>query len=120
MDSPVRLASIRVEGNKHTRKSFFDSLFEPYLKPETTASTLGAVLHDARAIGSLLNETDVYDSVIARIERNRSPLANPNDVELVFKTREKPRMFLKTSTEIGNNEGGAVRAPVDLSHRRVV
>lgn len=107
IDAPLRLASIHVQGTPHTRRSFLDSLVRPYIKPE--AQTLGSILHDARAIGALLNDLDVYDSVVARVERSREPLAQHDDVELIFKMREKSRMFLKTATEIGNNEGGAVR-----------
>ncbi len=108
IDSPLRLASVRVEGAVHTRKSFLGTLVNPYLHSEPTSQSLSSILHDARAIGHLLNETDLFNSVFAKVERSREPLAQPNDVELVFQTREKPRMFLKTSTEIGNNEGGAV------------
>ena len=108
VDSPLRLASIRVEGAVHTRKSFLNSLVHPYLHSDLAPQTLGSILHNARAIGHLINETDLFTSVLAKVERSRDPLAQPNDVELLFKTREKPRMFLKTSTEIGNNEGGAV------------
>ncbi|KAI0825955.1 surface antigen-domain-containing protein [Irpex lacteus] len=107
IDSPLRLASVRVEGAAHTRKSFLGTLVNPYLHSEPTSQSLSSILHDARAIGHLLNETDLFNSVFAKVERSREPLAQPNDVELVFQTREKPRMFLKTSTEIGNNEGGA-------------
>lgn len=105
----MRLASVRVEGAVHTRKSFLGSLVNPFLqKGAPEPQNLGSVLHDARTIGSLLQEADIFDSVIARVERSTGPLSQLGDVDLVFKTREKPRFFLKTSTEFGNNEGGAV------------
>lgn len=106
----MRLASVRVEGAVHTRKSFLGSLINPFLQKDAPAEpqNLGSVLYDARTIGSLLQEADIFDSVIARVERSTSPLSQHGDVDLIFKTREKPRFFLKTSTEFGNNEGGAV------------
>ena len=110
IDTHMRLASVRVEGAAHTRSSFLGSLVRPFLdKTEPERQTLGTILHDARAIGGLLQETDIFDQVFAKVERSTEPRAQPGDVELVFKTHEKPRMYLKTSTEFGNNEGGAVR-----------
>ncbi|KAI0341508.1 hypothetical protein BDW22DRAFT_1332695 [Trametopsis cervina] len=107
IDSPLRLASIRVEGAANTRKSFLGSLVDPFIHTDSSSQTLGSILHDARVVGHLLNETDLFSSVVAKVERSREPLAQANDVDLIFKLREKSRMFLKTSTEIGNNEGGA-------------
>lgn len=100
-----------MDGAKHTRKSFLQGLVKPHLAGPDTAghSTLKNVLESARDIGHLLHESDIFASVNAELERSRSPLAQPEDVDLIFKTKERPRMFLKTSTEIGNNEGGAVR-----------
>jgi outer membrane protein insertion porin family len=80
----------------------------PYLPSNSVSQTLSSILHDARAVGHLLNETDLFSSVLAKVEPSRDPLGQPGDVDLVFKTREKSRILLKTSSEIGNNEGGAV------------
>lgn len=111
IDTHMRLAGVRVEGAAHTRPSFLGSLVRPFLdeSQQPGKQTLGAILHDARAIGSLLQETDIFESVFAKVERSKEPRAQPGDVELVFKTHERPRMYLKTATEFGNNEGGAVR-----------
>lgn len=57
----------------------------------------------------MLQRTDIFDSVIARLEASKDVFAKPGDVDLVFKTREKGRFYLNTSTQVGNNEGGAVR-----------
>ena len=105
----MRLAAVRVEGAPHTRASFLGSIIRPHLeKPNPEQQTLGSVLHDARAIGGLLQETDIFESVYAKVERSREPRAQHGDVELVFTTKERPRMYLKTATELGNNEAGAV------------
>ncbi|OCH87076.1 hypothetical protein OBBRIDRAFT_796568 [Obba rivulosa] len=112
LSTPLRIASVRVEGAVHTRKSFLGSLISPLLQEAASPSddklpTLGSVLHSTRHIGSLLQETDIFKDVQARIERSRDPLARPGDVDVVFKTREKGRFYLNTSTQVGNNEGGA-------------
>ncbi|TCD68158.1 hypothetical protein EIP91_011436 [Steccherinum ochraceum] len=108
LQSPARIAAIRVEGATHTRRSFLNSLVHPFLvndpqKPQT----LENVLHSARAFGHVLHETDIFQSIGAKLEASRDVYASPGDVDVVFKTKEKGRFFLSTSTEIGNNEGGA-------------
>lgn len=44
-----------------------------------------------------------------QLERSREALAAPNDVDVIFTTKERGKYFVKTSTEVGNNEGNAVR-----------
>ncbi|KAF8340133.1 surface antigen-domain-containing protein [Amanita rubescens] len=105
IDAPLRIADVRVEGALNTRQSFLSSLINPVLsKP---ANTLGDVLHTTRHISHLLNKADIFKHVEAKLERSSSDLANPYDVDVVFKTREHGRYYLNTSTELGNNEGSA-------------
>lgn len=114
LTTPLRLASIRVEGAVRTRQSFLSSLVTPFLPHyaaspfASSADSLGDVLHKARHIGALLQETDIFQTVDARLEGSRDFLARPGDVDLVFRTRERGRFYLNTSTQVGNNEGGAV------------
>ncbi|OCH87073.1 hypothetical protein OBBRIDRAFT_736818, partial [Obba rivulosa] len=63
------------------------------------------VLHSTRHIGSLLQEADIFKDVQARIERSRYLLACSGDVDVVFKTHDKGRFYLNTSTQVGNDEG---------------
>ncbi|TRM69340.1 surface antigen-domain-containing protein [Schizophyllum amplum] len=105
LKSPIRLSSIVVEGADHTRDSFLRFLARPHLAKEH--ETLEDVLHTGRYLSHLLQKTDVYSHVEARIEGARDLLAGLNDVDLVFRTKERGRIFLKTSTELGNNEGSA-------------
>ncbi|KAI0726576.1 surface antigen-domain-containing protein [Fomitopsis betulina] len=113
LTTPLRLASIRVEGAVRTRQSFLSALVTPFLPHyaaspfASSADSLGDVLHKARHIGALLQETDIFQTVDARLEGSRDFLARPGDVDLVFRTRERGRFYLNTSTQVGNNEGGA-------------
>ena len=109
--TPLRIASVRVEGAIQTRKSFLGSIINPLLPEPSTedAATLESVLHTTRRIGSVLQETDIFQTVEARLEESRDALSRSGDVDVVFKTREKGRFYLNTSTQVGNNEGGAVR-----------
>ncbi|KAK7060187.1 hypothetical protein VNI00_000952 [Paramarasmius palmivorus] len=106
---PLRIADVRVEGAHNTRSSFLGFLINPLLPSNSGADggDLESVLHTTRHIGDVLKRTDIFSSVEARIERAKDALASPHAVDLVFKTRERGRLFLKTSTELGNNEGSA-------------
>lgn len=98
---------MRVDGALHTRKSFLASLINPYL-PHDQSSNLASVLRTTREISNILQRTDVFKSIEVKLERSREALAGENDVDVIFTTREKGRFYVKTSTEVGNNEGSAV------------
>jgi outer membrane protein insertion porin family len=104
----MRLDAVRVEGAINTRKSFLGSLINPRLPSSTEPTTLEDVLHTARRISYILQETDVFKSIEARVEPAQNVLAQANDVDLVFRALEKGRFYLNTSTEVGNGEGNAV------------
>ena len=104
--TPLRIASVRVDGTPNTRRSFLSSLIRPQLP--SAHPTLESVLHTTRQITQSLHESDIFQSVEAKIENSRDALARDGDVDIIFKTREKGRFFLNTSTEVGNGEGNAV------------
>ncbi|KAF8156659.1 surface antigen-domain-containing protein [Crassisporium funariophilum] len=118
LDTPVNISAVRVEGATHTRKSFLASIINPALPPPpspTFASaspsahpnTLKDVLHTTRRISHALKKTDIFTSVDVQLERARDPLAGAGDVDLVFRTRERGRLYASSATELGNNEGSA-------------
>ncbi|OSD07820.1 hypothetical protein PYCCODRAFT_1358249 [Trametes coccinea BRFM310] len=108
LSTPLHIASVRVRGAVRTRDSFLASIINPVLQsPDEKGATLESVLRKTKTIKSLLEETDLFNNVEAIIDRSRDFLAHPEDVDVVFLTREKGRYFLNTSTQVGNNEGGA-------------
>ena len=109
LDQHARISSVRIDGAKNTRSSFLASLVYPHL-PQP--SSFESVLHATRDIGHYLVQTDLFQSVHARLEPSVDPAAKPGDVDVIFTTKERPRFFLKTSTEVGNSEGNAVRTPL--------
>jgi outer membrane protein insertion porin family len=111
LSSNMNISAVRVEGSTVTRSSFLGFLINPLLASSTlkdSPSNLESVLHTTRKISHILHKTDMFKSVDAKIERARDSLANPDDVDIIFNTREKGRYYLNTSTELGNNEGTAV------------
>jgi outer membrane protein insertion porin family len=111
----MHISAIRVEGATTTRSSFLDWLINPHLERHVSrigeaqeGENVRAVLNTAKRITNALLETDNFASVEPRIEAAKSYLANEGDVELVFATKPKGRYFLKTATEIGDQEGNVV------------
>lgn len=113
MDSPIdldqqaRIAAVRIEGAKNTRRAFLSSLVHPHLQ-QHSSSSFESVLRTTRDIGHYLVQTDLFRSVHARLEPSAEPTAKQGDVDVIFTAPERPRFFLKTSTEVGNSEGTAV------------
>ncbi|KAF9445599.1 hypothetical protein P691DRAFT_805471 [Macrolepiota fuliginosa MF-IS2] len=108
LDAPARIAAIRVEGAHRTRRSFLSFLVNPFLVPDPDKpQDLQSTLHAARHIAHLLNKTDVFSNVAVKVEQAREPLADSADVDLVFTAKERGRLYLNSSTELGNNEGNA-------------
>jgi len=105
LKTPVNISAVRVEGALHTRKTF---LGEIVAADAGNAATLEDVLHASRRISHGLRKTDIFTSIEAFIDRPRDPLAHSGDVDLVFKTKERGRWYVSSSTELGNNEGSAV------------
>jgi len=102
-----------VDGATNTRKSFLGWLIQPWLARHTDdrahkSNNLQGALYTARGISNILQETDLFHSVDAKIQRSRDHLAGDGDVDIVVTTREKGRFYLKTATEFGNNEGSVV------------
>ncbi|KAF9521807.1 surface antigen-domain-containing protein [Crepidotus variabilis] len=130
LNTPVTLSAVRIEGATNTRKSFLKAIVDPVTSgsafsstsgntpdatPSGANSTSGAgsdILHATRSISHSLRKTDIFSSVEAYIDRPKDPLSsrieeNGEIVDLVFKTKEKGRFFVSSSTELGNSEGSA-------------
>ncbi|KAG8995249.1 hypothetical protein FRB94_009324 [Tulasnella sp. JGI-2019a] len=116
LGQPSRITAIRVEGAPNTRASFLAGIIEPHIQSGVSRSanatappktSLAEVLETTRRISSLLQETQVFKSVHTTIERSGFPFADDNDVEVVYRCKERGKWFLKTSTDIGNQEGSA-------------
>ncbi|KAJ7255225.1 surface antigen-domain-containing protein [Mycena rebaudengoi] len=107
LSTRTQISSVRVEGTTHTRRSFLKFLIDPLVPPPSSENDLELALHTARRISDVLQRTDMFHTVDIKLERATAPLATKNDVDLVFTTKEKGRMYLKSATEVGNNEGNA-------------
>ena len=102
----MQINSVRVLGDTRTRPTFLNWIMKPHFGRVTEgASTVEDVLSVTKHVANALIETDMYASVVPGIERAQDILASPNEVDLVLYTRPRGRYFLKTASELGNQEG---------------
>jgi outer membrane protein insertion porin family len=70
------------------------------------ATELLALLAVARSVAGDLQALDLFDSIDASVLPSSSS-SGPEEVDLLFTLREKSRVLLKSSTDVGNGEGSA-------------
>lgn len=91
-----------------------DWLFRPYLSSSIGADDLGpnssvqSVLRATKSLTNVLLETNIFSVVQPRIELSKNLLSKYGEVDIIFRTQEKKKWFLRTSTELGENGGSAV------------
>ncbi|PWO00110.1 hypothetical protein FA09DRAFT_328224 [Tilletiopsis washingtonensis] len=128
----LRLSSIQLEGCPSLRRSFLQRLISPYITPAPSsapmsvtaalqrawaahraelprageATELLALLAVARSVAGDLQALDLFDSIDASVLPSSSS-SGPEEVDLLFTLREKSRVLLKSSTDVGNGEGSA-------------
>ncbi len=127
--SPIlRLASIRVEGTKDLRTGFLLGICRPYVDPTAASSpwagalyahrlhltkpsqatNLQGIINLTQSIAADLGSYDLFKDVSAKLVPSENPLTSPEeDVDIVIQCLKKSRVFLKTSTDVGNGEGTA-------------
>lgn len=107
LHTPYRLSNVLIEGTKHTRPGFLSSVLGPHLAP-VDESTLESVLHQTRNVTHALQSTQLFKSIHPEIIRSQQPDATVRDVDVLFRVKERGRLYLRSSTEVGNGEASAV------------
>ena len=109
----MRISTVRVEGADKTRSSFLRWMLKPHqdhfsdLDPNDY--NLENVLKATKSMTHSLMSTGIFTTVEPTIEKAQDVLSNYGDVDVVLRTKQKGRLFLKTSTEVGDQEGSVVR-----------
>ena len=107
LHTPYRLSNVRIEGTERTRSGFLSSVLSPHLA-SVDESTLESVLHQTRNITHALQSTQLFKSIHPEIMRSQRPDATVRDVDVLFRVKERGRLYLRSSTEVGNGEASAV------------
>ncbi|CAO3630574.1 unnamed protein product [Cunninghamella echinulata] len=71
------------------------------------STTIADVVNQSQDIAEQLMRFDIFDHVEVLLDRasDSDPLATPDSINVVYQVKEKSRFYIKTGTEIGNNEG---------------
>ncbi|KAI8969029.1 surface antigen-domain-containing protein [Mycotypha africana] len=101
--SKTHVNSVSVLGTKITRPQFLQKATKAVLSSTTYAD----VINNAQNIAEELQRLDIFDHVQVLLDKasDSDPLALPDSINVVYQVKEKSRVFLRTGTEIGNNEG---------------
>ena len=102
---------MRLEGAARTRQSFLDWLVKPHLLVCNEERSLASVLRATRNITQTLLEADIFAGMEPRIERARSAVASPDDVDIIYRVKEKSSYYIKTATEVSGQESSVVCCP---------
>ncbi|SAM82411.1 related to SAM50-essential component of the SAM or TOB complex of the mitochondrial outer membrane [Ustilago bromivora] len=130
----LRLNAIRIAGaNRALRPSYLASLCRPYMDPTLStqnpdASYLNALYYGSRtshvlpgqpttlpsilaltsSLAGDLDKLDIFRNIKASLAPSIFPGANEEDVDVILSCgKPKGRVFLKSSTDVGNGEGSA-------------
>lgn len=112
-DSPARITKVEIDGAPNTRSSFLASIVNKYIPAAGLTPTLDPhetltnALHTSRHITAALTSTGIFTSVTPTLAVSTSPFAGPHDYALRFRVRERGRLFLKSSTDVGSDNDGS-------------
>ncbi|KAI8645410.1 surface antigen-domain-containing protein [Parasitella parasitica] len=101
--SKAHVNAITILGTKQTRPGFLEKATRNVLEAKTYAD----VINSAQQVAEKLQRFDIFEGVQILLDNasDSDPLAPPDSINVVYQVKEKSRVFLKTGTEIGNNEG---------------
>lgn len=105
--SGVHINAVTFLGAKTTRRSFLEKIVEPVLEGKTVAD----VINRSQETAHQLQRFQIFDDVQLLLDRasDTDPLAAPGSINVIYRLKERSRLFIKTGTEIGNNEGSMVK-----------
>ncbi|KAI4158562.1 MAG: hypothetical protein LQ342_007344 [Letrouitia transgressa] len=106
-----KLSGIRITGTQHTRKAFLRRIISPIFKAnQDQPYTLSEIVREASIAIDKLRQHDIFHPHFG-IFLEKPPQINststPTDIAIHLSLKEKPRLLLKTGTDVGNSEGSA-------------
>ncbi|KAJ3417405.1 hypothetical protein HDV05_004870 [Chytridiales sp. JEL 0842] len=94
-----RVTNVHVDGVEHTKPS----LIEMYIAPLLKATTMGDIIAETQYATHQLQKLGIFKSV--EVEFDTSETGGEGFLDVNLKVKEVPRLFARTGTEIGSNEG---------------
>ncbi|KAF7728831.1 hypothetical protein EC973_005457 [Apophysomyces ossiformis] len=101
--STAHVNAVHILGTHATRPSFLETATSRVLESKNVAD----VVNRSQDIAEQLLRLDIFDNVQVLLDRasDTDPLAAPDSINVIYQVKEKSRLYIKTGTEIGNNEG---------------
>ncbi|KAI8388157.1 surface antigen-domain-containing protein [Radiomyces spectabilis] len=101
--SSAHVNAVSILGARATRPSFLEAATSRVLE----SGTLADVINNSQIVADELMRFDIFDDVHVLLDHaaDSDPLAAPGSINVLYQVKEKSRMYIKTGTEIGNNEG---------------
>ncbi|KAJ1550865.1 hypothetical protein HK096_004555, partial [Nowakowskiella sp. JEL0078] len=105
-NNPAHVYSIKIIGSNHTKPSVYNSVFTKV----ASASTFGEIIYESRLACDHLARLGIYKSITLSLDAPalKDNLNRLHEVDVIVSVEERPRLYAKTGTEIGNNEGNMV------------
>lgn len=95
---------MEIQGIKWTNSSLIEKEIQPALK----ASTFGEIIQELNQACHRLSHLGIFKEMDVVIDTSPEYRDKYNEVDVTIIVKEKPRLFLKTGTEIGSDEGSLV------------
>ncbi|KAJ3113261.1 Phosphomannomutase [Phlyctochytrium bullatum] len=101
-DRPFHVNAVRIEGAKASSTQLFQKSIGPILN----AKTLGDILNASQYAAQRLSRLGVFKDI--RIKLDTAEDSDGRDLDVILEVDELPRIFARTSTSVGTNEGDVV------------
>ncbi|KAI8911110.1 surface antigen-domain-containing protein [Gorgonomyces haynaldii] len=98
MEKSVRVNAVKIHGIVHTDHEFLTQITAPLLK----AKTLDELLVGSRNVANVLGKLDIFETVQVELD---SPNSQQDSVDVVYRVKERKRLFARTGAEFGNHDG---------------
>ncbi|CAO3632961.1 unnamed protein product [Cunninghamella blakesleeana] len=95
--------AVTILGTRHTKPAFLEKVTSNIMESKTIAD----IVNRSQDVAEQLMRFDIFDHVEILLDHasDSDPLAAPDSINVVYQVKEKSRFYIKTGTEIGNNEG---------------
>lgn len=102
---PTNISAVKLLGSPNTRIGFLKRAVKPLLSPDSTRG-LKETLDELAITADKLVRFGIYDSVTVELDESNST-GGHNDLEATIHLRERSRLWARTGTDFGNQEGSA-------------
>lgn len=105
-DLPSSFSIVQVLGSPNTRTSFLKRIVSPLLSP-VVPLTFAQSLNELCTVAEKFEKLGIYSDVSIDVSEAANPNASTNDIDATIHLKERSRLWARTGTDFGNQEGSA-------------